>query len=108
MLPMMMATQKGCPKANALPQPTTVNNAKPMASNVKSVLFKWTICLPKMMTHIANGTSAHGDGKSAHIGAKPVEPLGRSQAYTAHGKRKRTDKIEYLNKCRHYHIYTIL
>ena len=39
-LPMIMATQNEYPKSRLLVAPTTVNNAKPILSNMKNVLLR--------------------------------------------------------------------
>lgn len=44
-------------------------------------------------------TAADGSYKTYYIRPKPVEAFGRSQTYAADSEGKRTDKIEYLNKC---------
>ena len=51
MLPMIIATQKGYPKAMLLPTPTTVNSARPMVSKMKKVLLSRMSQRPKQMTH---------------------------------------------------------
>ena len=53
---------------------------------------------------VAYRTAANGRHKTHHIRSKPVEPLGRGQAYATDGKGKCANEIEYLNKCWHYHF----
>ena len=50
---------------------------------------------------IAYRTAANGRYKTYHIRPEPIEAFGRSQTYAADSEGKRTDKIEYLNKCWH-------
>lgn len=58
-------------------------------------------CRSNIEQKIAYRPTADSGNKTHDIRTEPIETFGRRQAYPADSKSKRTDKIEYLNKCRH-------